>query len=352
MSRALRIALILATPGTTWGGMEKHTKELAQGLADEGHEVHVLADADYREQFADTAHFHPIPVQYSRRHPWLGLRLRRLLKRIRPDIVHAQGNKAAQLLGNVKRRHGATHSIYVGTLHGTKSSHRAFAKLDGVIAVSDDIGEPLDHPTKTVIPNGIETPAFDIPTTFELPPEGPLVIAAGRLEPVKGFNRLLQAWAQVESEARLVILGEGSSRPQLERQVDLLGLSDRATLPGFEANVSAWLQNADLCVISSDREGFPYVLVEALLNRCPTVSTPVSGVSRWLPSACIAQSLDAEDLAACLTHALSDLASTRKKQADAFARAANTLTRAAMVRQTLAFYARLDAARPDSDATR
>lgn len=348
MSRPLRIALILATPGSTWGGMEKHTLELAHGLTEHGHEVHVLADAGYHEHFIDISHFHPIPVQYSRRHPWLGLRLRRLLRRIQPDITHAQGNKAAQLLSNVKRRRGTTRSIYAGTLHGTKSSHRAFARLDGVIAVSDDIGESLDHPCKTVIFNGIEKAAAEGPTTFAPPPGRPLVIAAGRLEPVKGFDRLLQAWTQVGVGTQLVILGEGSARSQLEKQIKQLDLAGRVALPGYEANMSAWLEKADLCVISSEREGFPYILVEALLSGCPVISTPVSGVSAWLPDDCIARSQEPEDLAACLAQALADLPTLREKQAEAFARAAATLTRSAMVMQTLAFYDYLDTAAPDS----
>ncbi|BES69913.1 glycosyltransferase [Marinobacter nanhaiticus D15-8W] len=352
MTRPLRIALLLATPGSTWGGMEKHTLELARGLSESGHEVHVLADADYREPFMDVSHFHPAPVQYSRRHPWLGLRLRRLLRRIQPDICHAQGNKAAQLLSNVKRRRGTTESMYVGTLHGTKSSHRAFARLDGVIAVSDDIAESLEHPNKTVIFNGISTLPLSATTAFEPPTERPLVVAAGRLEPVKGFDRLLRAWSQEVGHGQLVILGEGSARGKLEKQVKQLGLEDRATLPGYETNVRAWLKQADLCIISSDREGFPYILVEALLSECPIISTPVSGVSTWLPEGCIAASLSTDDLAACLSSALADLPALRETLAPTFARAAESLTCDAMVRRTVAFYEHLAAATPDSDEAR
>ncbi|WP_148861677.1 glycosyltransferase [Marinobacter fonticola] len=352
MSQPLRIALILGTPGTTWGGMERHTLELAQGLIETGYEVHVLADAEYRGRFATVAHFHPIPVQYSRRHPWLGLRLRRLLRRIQPDICHAQGNKAAQLLSNIKRRGGAKRSLYIGTLHGTKSSHNAFTRLDGVIAVSDEIYASLAHPEKTVIFNGMASPPNNTPTSFALPAERPLVVAAGRLEPVKGFDRLLDAWARANIKASLAILGEGSARPQLEKQIKTLGLGEQVTLPGYEANVAGWLEKADLCVISSEREGFPYILVEALLSRCPVVSTPVSGVGALLPETCIARSSEVDDLAECLASALGDLVSLREKQEPAFAQAARTLTRDAMVKQTRQFYEALDALRPGSDAAR
>ncbi|MEP3166610.1 MAG: glycosyltransferase family 4 protein, partial [Marinobacter sp.] len=87
----LTIALIIATPGTGWGGMETHTADLANALSTRGHTVHVLAHSHYSERFASPVCFHPLPVQLGRRNPWLHYRLRRLLRSIHPDIVHAQG---------------------------------------------------------------------------------------------------------------------------------------------------------------------------------------------------------------------------------------------------------------------
>ena len=51
LPRRLTIALLIATPGTTWGGMEKHTADLAKALADRGHSVHVIGHKTYRDSF-------------------------------------------------------------------------------------------------------------------------------------------------------------------------------------------------------------------------------------------------------------------------------------------------------------
>ena len=180
------IALLIATPGTTWGGMEKHTADLAANLARRGHCVHVVAHKDYRDKFHSGIHFHALPVQLGRRNLWLQLALRRRLREIAPDILHAQGNKAAQLAaktGNLVR-------VRIGTVHGTKSNHKAFDRLDEVIAVSPQILAALRHPRKHLIYNGVNCKGQGIKTDDgpKLPSGVTNVIAVGRLETVKGFD--------------------------------------------------------------------------------------------------------------------------------------------------------------------
>lgn len=105
--------------------------------------------------------------------------------------------------------------------------------------------------------------------------EAPLLLAVGRLEAQKGFDLLLSAFAMAHARApawRLVILGEGSLRRSLERQVRDLGLENVAWLPGWAGNVSEWYARADLFVLSSRFEGFPSVLGEAMAHGVPVVS--------------------------------------------------------------------------------
>lgn len=339
MSGSLRIAMVLASPGTTWGGMEKHTLELGLRLAQEGHEVHVIADGRYRERMAAAPfQFHPLPVHLSRRHPWLTFSLGRLLRRIQPDVGHGQGNKAAQLLSGPA---GKACRATVGTVHGTKGSHRAFKRLDGVIAVSSAIAESLSHPRIAVIHNGAEAPEADPPRPPQMPssqPGQPIAVAAGRLVPVKGFDNLLRAWSALPEDWRLVILGEGPERERLEQLGRSLGLRDRVWLAGYSDRVSDWLGHADACVISSHREGFPYLMVEALLARCPVLATPVSGVDEYLPDQTIAADSTPEALTSLLAHWLGQPEALVAAQQQAFARAAETLTLEAMAGQTMAFY--------------
>ncbi|EON90650.1 glycosyltransferase [Marinobacter lipolyticus SM19] len=342
MTHPLTIALILATPGSGWGGMEKHTAELSAALANRGHQIHVLAHPSYQNRFSDTVTFHPLPFQFGRRNPWLKFRLRRLLNSIRPDIAHAQGNKAASLLSAARNASGAT----VGTVHGTKTSHKAFQQLDGVIGVSREILNSIEHRNKQLIYNGLGGPptgenycAGD--TLIPIPEDRPLLLAAGRIEPVKQFDRLIRAWADASPPGKLVILGDGRERPTLLALVKELAMEERILLPGYETHMHPWLKAASACVISSSREGFPYIMVESLLAHCPVLSTPVSGVGDFLPESCLADSDRIGDLANLLTTHLNSSVPLRELQTNSFTRAATTLTLNAMTDQTEQFYRKL-----------
>lgn len=343
-TRPLTVAMVMATPGTAWGGMEKHTADLAEALSVRGHRVHLLAHKAYSPRIAESIGLHPLPFQLGRNNLWLKHRLRRALKSIKPDIVHAQGNKAASLISAVQQP--ATRTL--GTLHGTKSSHRAFSHLDGVIGVSREITDAVKHPNKRLIYNGLQHDNATGPRpdpVFPIPHERPLLLAAGRLEPVKQFDRLIRAWVQSDCSGRLVILGEGSQRGNLESLIQQLGAEDRILLPGHEPHILPWLQATTTTIISSSREGFPYIMVEALLAGCPVLSTPVSGVRDFLPASCIGRSDSVEHIADLITASLADAdsapGSLRAVFQGSFRQAGEQLSLEAMVSKTEDFYREL-----------
>jgi len=101
------------------------------------------------------------------------------------------------------------------------------------------------------------------------------LLALGRLEHVKGFDLLLRAFALVAPDTpdwRLVIHGEGSERTSLEALRSSLGLTDRVALPGFTAEPSTALAEAEVFVLSSRTEGSPLALVEAMASGLAVVS--------------------------------------------------------------------------------
>lgn len=329
----IRVVLLVATPGTTWGGMEKHTAELATGLARRGHDVHVLGHPAYRDHFGPDIHYHPLPVQRSRHHPLLRRQLQRLLRSLRPDICHAQGNKAIRLL-----RRPAPGTGLVGTVHGIKRRHPGLTRLDRVIAISKPVLDSLSHPHKTLIHNGCMVAEPSGAAHANPQARGIHAIAVGRLEPVKGFDRLITAWSHLPADRRLTILGEGSERPRLEALISRLELGDRVRLAGLQHNVADWLQGADVCVISSLREGFSYVLIEALQAGCPVLATPIAGARELLPPEAIASAVDGEGLRNLLSRQLGALEALRQLEQPAMIRARTEFTIDRMVERTEQVY--------------
>lgn len=105
--------------------------------------------------------------------------------------------------------------------------------------------------------------------------QGKLIIGAGSLKPIKRFDLLIDAFAKIKDrcDATLCIIGGGAERESLSAQVAALGLAGRVLLPGFTMEPSAWYAHADLFVLSSDSEGLPTVLIEAMEFGVPVVST-------------------------------------------------------------------------------
>lgn len=103
----------------------------------------------------------------------------------------------------------------------------------------------------------------------------PLILAVGTLKAVKNYPLLIAAFARLLrlQEATLCILGEGELRSDLEQCIAEHGLQGRVLLPGFRLDTGPWYRQADLFVLSSRHEGFGNVIVEALEQGVPVVST-------------------------------------------------------------------------------
>jgi glycosyltransferase involved in cell wall biosynthesis len=121
-------------------------------------------------------------------------------------------------------------------------------------------------------------------------PQPPLLVAAGMLDPIKGFDVLLRAVALLASRGvgvRARILGEGPARRSLESLVREKGIGDRVELPGYfqHATLADHLAEAAVFVMPSvvmpdgDQDGIPTVVVEAWLSRTPVVASLVGGMA-------------------------------------------------------------------------
>lgn len=105
--------------------------------------------------------------------------------------------------------------------------------------------------------------------------EMPVLVAAGRLAPWKGFSDLIEAIALLidKRQTRLLILGDGPLRDELQELIDMRGLRDTVELVGYVENPLKYFARSDVFVLSSLVEGMPNVLVEAMMCGCTPVST-------------------------------------------------------------------------------
>lgn len=154
---------------------------------------------------------------------------------------------------------------------------------------------------------------------FATPREVPVLVAAGRLEAQKRFDRLLEAVALVQARTpvRLALLGEGPLRPLLEAQAARLGIAGQVWFAGFQQNPWSYMAQGDLFVLSSDYEGFPLVVVEAMAAGVPVVSTACpSGPREMLQGGALGflvEQLTAPALAEAILRALGDRAEARRR---------------------------------------
>lgn len=320
------------------GGLEKHVVELANGLMrhKEDIQVSVVADPMYGARFTQGITFLPFTFSANRRNPIALFRLWRTIRHTRPDLVHAHGNKASSMVGRLlpllKVRS-------VATLHSRKKNVRMFHAFERVISVSQASTANLAHPAIRIVYNGI-TPSdsrSEAPDEYwHHAPRGKRVIAVGRLVPVKGFDLLIDAWRAID--ASLLILGEGFDRPRLEQLIVSNGLSDRVRLAGHQDGVLRYMRGADLMVISSRYEGCPYVLIEALQQDLPVVSTRVGVMPELLPTQALCDVEDPAALARAIKSALEDPGAFRAQFQDAFNHARAQLTLESMVEKTLSVY--------------
>lgn len=324
--------------GNEEGGLENHVITLCNRFSTL-YSVTLIAHPKYSNRLDKNVHFIALPLGLSRRNPWLLLKLILRLRQVKPDLIHAHGNKAAALLATVK---SWVSGCCIATVHSQKRKTGMFERMDGVIGVSAGVLEPIKHPIKRLIYNGVDIYDGPVYTRESLlkewgfPEDRPLCFAVGRLVPVKAYDMLIRAWQS--QPGYLALIGEGTEQSRLQGIIDELDLADRVKLVGARPDVRSLLPAADLLVISSEREGFSLVLVEALLAQVPVLSTRVAGSREVLPEVCLCDCGDEAALENLIKRSLDDIDNMVRQCQLVFSLAQQSLTTDAMLAQTDQFY--------------
>lgn len=228
-------------------------------------------------------------------------KLTAICRRLKPDVWHSHDYKS-NLLGLAVRRR--VRMAMVTTVHGwvqhTARTPLYYAvdkwclpRYDRVVCVSEDLYQQcrqlgVRDDRCIYVPNAIDTARFsrqvgrrEAKQALAAPPEGLLIGAVGRLSPEKGFLNLIRVAAALRTQGKpltLWIAGEGSQRAELERLITDLNCGDYVKLLGHVADPMLFYQAMDVFVLSSDREGLPNVVLEAMALGTPVLATKVAGV--------------------------------------------------------------------------
>lgn len=160
-------------------------------------------------------------------------------------------------------------------------------------------------------------------------------IAIGRLVPVKQFNLLIEAWQDVPNQ--LSIVGDGAESHKLQLLAKKLGLQDRIHFLGERSDVPDLLADHQLLVATSEREGFGYVLLEALQARLVVISTATGVAVDLLPRDYLIESASVSSVSLTIKQILANFDQAKLDFKPVWNHA-QTMTVRKMVLETLACY--------------
>ncbi len=201
--------------------------------------------------------------------------LKRLLRDWRPEIVLTWMNRATALMPPGSFVHAARLGGYYDLKYYRGCQH-LIGNTHDIVAYLIQQGWPAER--VHYLPNFVTGDAA-LPiarSALDTPEEAPLLLALGRLHPVKGFDLLVAAMASLPG-TYLWIAGDGGERQALRRQVASLGLGDRVRFLGWREDSAPLLASADLLICPSRHEPLGNVVLEAWAQRVPVVATATAG---------------------------------------------------------------------------
>ncbi|MDB5686305.1 MAG: glycosyl transferase, group 1 [Rhizorhabdus sp.] len=298
LRRADHIAIVMHDFST--GGSERIAVRLANRWAAAGRRVTIICGTTEGPARALVSDQVVISQVYPRirRSPLSRIKLAEAIEphiqALLPDLIFAPGNFHISVAGLLARRLGPDGPPIICKLSNPlrrngrggirqwifeRSLRRFAGAIDGFVAMSASLHAEAMAVLGPAWIDMIPEPVLEEASDAGPFPEGPpTILCIGRLVAQKNFLLAIRAFAAIAPtcDARLLIVGEGDQRRRLEREIARLGLGDRILLPGHVANVPAVLAEARLVLLTSDFEGYPAVMIEALAARRPVLATRCS----------------------------------------------------------------------------
>ncbi|HLL27777.1 MAG TPA: glycosyltransferase [Xanthobacteraceae bacterium] len=281
-----------------WGGQEIRILDEAEGMIARGWDVLIATPAE--AALFEAAKRRGIPVHaiaLDRRTPASLHSLYSLMREFRPHIVVSHSSSDSWLAAVATRFHRRPAVVRLRHLSGPVAAGPLNRWLYGrvparVVTTSTAINAMLIErlsldPAKVVaIPTGIDVDRFTpgdraaARATLGLPANAKLVGIVATLRSWKGHRFLVEAMTDPRlKDARLILVGDGPQEPALRAQVAELGLDKRANFAGRQDDVVPWLRALDVFVLpSTDSEGVPQALMQAMACGVPVVTTAAGGI--------------------------------------------------------------------------
>lgn len=268
----------------TFGGAENHVLSLLLGLRERGHDVLLAAPTD--SWIGDQCRFHRLPIADVAMRGIADLfsywKLHRLIKSWRADIVHAHQVRPSQYAGVAAM---GTKAVPVSTVHST-ASIKHMRRCRHLIAVADAVVENLvkNQYSKDIItriyngvPDLIQGERTELRQELNIPDEQFAIVLAGRFQPDKGQDMLVEVGKCCPENAHIWFLGDTNTNFG-KRVITMAEAHPRIHFLGYRNDVQRILPAFDLYAAPSRREAFSLALVEAAAACLPVVGTRVGGI--------------------------------------------------------------------------
>lgn len=299
-ARRLRILHVLPTLDS--GGAENMASSLMIALSTDHDLGAVSLFPEAKSWVEQRLRLQRIPMWHLDKKPGFDARLfprfDRIVREFRPDVVHSHMSVLRYLLPSIVRRRIplAVHTLHNLARHETDLFGRmlnalAFRGLVVPVAISPEVAQSFERYYKMrcphLVPNCIAVERFGCDPRSRgrwrgkegIEPGAIVFISTARFVPQKNPLLLLEAFARLnDPHARLLLLGRGALQDQVEAFIRSRGLQQSVHLLGYRPDVADCLAASDIFVLSSNWEGNPLAVMEALAAGLPVISTAVGGV--------------------------------------------------------------------------